>query len=54
MAEFEDQLKQTQSQQAKSWELRAANSDEEHNASLIAFYLTFGDVMSTDVLITCI
>ncbi len=32
----------------------AANSDEEHNASLIAFYLTFGDVMSTDVLITCL
>lgn len=32
----------------------AANSDEEHNASLIAFYLTFGDVMRTDVLTACL
>jgi len=29
----------------------AAVTDEDHNASLIAFYLTFGDVMSTDMLI---
>ena len=32
----------------------AANTDEEHNASLINFYLTFGDIMSTDELITCL
>jgi ureidoacrylate peracid hydrolase len=29
----------------------AAVTDEDHNASLNAFYLTFGDVMSTDMLI---
>ncbi len=29
----------------------AAMTDEEHNASLQAFYLTFGDVMSTDMLV---
>jgi ureidoacrylate peracid hydrolase len=29
----------------------AAANDDEHNASLIAFYLTFGDVMSTDRLV---
>ena len=29
----------------------AAANDEEHNASLIAFYLTFGDVMDTDFVI---
>ncbi len=29
----------------------AAVTDAEHNASLIAFYLTFGDVMSTDEVI---
>jgi len=29
----------------------AANSDAEHNASLIAFYLNFGDVMDTSALI---
>ncbi len=29
----------------------AAVTDAEHNASLIAFYLTFGDVMSTDELV---
>jgi ureidoacrylate peracid hydrolase len=29
----------------------AAATDEDHNASLAAFYLTFGDVMSTDMLI---
>ncbi len=32
----------------------AANSDAEHNASLIAFYLTFGDIMDTDMLCACI
>ena len=29
----------------------AAVTDEDHNASLCAFYLTFGDVMSTDEVI---
>jgi len=29
----------------------AAVTDEDHNASLCAFYLTFGDVMATDALI---
>jgi ureidoacrylate peracid hydrolase len=29
----------------------AAMTDEDHTASLIAFYLTFGDIMSTDMLI---
>jgi len=29
----------------------AAVTDEDHNASLAAFYLTFGDIMSTDQLI---
>jgi ureidoacrylate peracid hydrolase len=32
----------------------AAATDEDHNASLIAFYLTFGDIMSTDMLIDCL
>ena len=32
----------------------AAMTDEEHTASLIQFYLTFGDVMSTDTLIACL
>ncbi len=32
----------------------AANSDEEHNASLIAFYLTFGDIMDTRMLVSCL
>src|SRR5205823_6007906 len=32
----------------------AAMTDEDHNASLAAFYLTFGDVMSTDMLIACL
>ena len=32
----------------------AAVTDEDHNASLIAFYLTFGDIMSTDRLIACL
>ena len=26
----------------------AANTDEDHNAALSNFYLTFGDIMSTD------
>jgi len=29
----------------------AAMTDEDHTVSLIAFYLTFGDIMSTDMLI---
>jgi ureidoacrylate peracid hydrolase len=29
----------------------AAVTDEDHNASLCAFYLTFGDVMTTDTVI---
>lgn len=29
----------------------AAVTDQDHNASLCAFYLTFGDIMSTDMLI---
>jgi len=29
----------------------AADSDERHNASLIAFYLKFGDIMPTDLVI---
>ena len=29
----------------------AAGTDEDHNASLAAFYLTFGDIMSTDKLV---
>jgi ureidoacrylate peracid hydrolase len=32
----------------------AAVTDEDHNASLCAFYLTFGDVMPTDMLVTCL
>src|ERR1700751_1353569 len=32
----------------------AAMTDEDHNASLAGFYLTFGDVMSTDMLIGCL
>jgi ureidoacrylate peracid hydrolase len=32
----------------------AAATDEDHNASLAAFYLTFGDIMSTDMLIACL
>jgi ureidoacrylate peracid hydrolase len=32
----------------------AAVTDEDHNASLCAFYLTFGDIMSTDVLVACL
>ncbi len=29
----------------------AAVTDEDHNASLCSFYLTFGDIMSTDMLV---
>ena len=29
----------------------AAATDDEHNAALIAFYLTFGDIMPTDMLV---
>src|SRR5262249_4535680 len=32
----------------------AAVTDQDHNASLCAFYLTFGDIMSTDMLIACL
>ena len=32
----------------------AANTDEDHNAALNNFYLTFGDVMSTDFAIECL
>jgi ureidoacrylate peracid hydrolase len=32
----------------------AAVTDEDHNASLCAFYLIFGDIMSTDTLIACL
>jgi ureidoacrylate peracid hydrolase len=32
----------------------AAMTDEDHNASISSFYLTFGDVMSTDMLIECL
>lgn len=32
----------------------AANTDEEHNSSLVNFYLTFGDIMSTEEVIDCL
>jgi ureidoacrylate peracid hydrolase len=32
----------------------AALTDELHNASLISFYLTFGDIMSTDLAVACL
>jgi len=32
----------------------AANTDEDHNAALNNFYLTFGDIMSTDYAIGCL
>jgi ureidoacrylate peracid hydrolase len=32
----------------------AAHTDEEHNATLVSFYRTFGDVMTTDFLINCL
>ena len=33
---------------------RDAATDADHNASLIAFYLSFGDIMSTEMLIGCL
>jgi len=32
----------------------AANTDEDHNAALNNFYLTFGDILSTDFAIRCL
>ena len=32
----------------------AASTDEDHNGALIGFYLTFGDIMSTDMVISCL
>lgn len=32
----------------------AAMTDEDHSASLCAFYLTFGDIMSTEMLVACL
>ena len=32
----------------------AANTDEDHNSALSNFYLTFGDIMSTDFAIGCL
>jgi ureidoacrylate peracid hydrolase len=32
----------------------AANTDEDHNAAINNFYLTFGDIMSTDFAIDCL
>jgi ureidoacrylate peracid hydrolase len=32
----------------------AAMTDEDHNASLSGFYMTFGDIMSTNMLIGCL
>jgi ureidoacrylate peracid hydrolase len=32
----------------------AANTDDDHNAALNNFYLTFGDIMSTDFAIDCL
>jgi ureidoacrylate peracid hydrolase len=32
----------------------AANTDEDHNAALNNFYLTFGDIMSTDFAVECL
>jgi ureidoacrylate peracid hydrolase len=32
----------------------AAESDELHNASLVAFYLKFGDIMPTEMVIACL
>jgi ureidoacrylate peracid hydrolase len=32
----------------------AANTDDDHNAALNNFYLTFGDVMSTDLAVACL
>jgi ureidoacrylate peracid hydrolase len=32
----------------------AATNDDDHNASLVAFYLTFGDIMPTEMLVGCL
>jgi ureidoacrylate peracid hydrolase len=32
----------------------AANTDEDHNAALCNFYLTFGDIMSTEFALACL
>jgi ureidoacrylate peracid hydrolase len=32
----------------------AAHTDAAHNATLVSFYQTFGDVMTTDFLIACL
>jgi ureidoacrylate peracid hydrolase len=32
----------------------AAFTEEEHNSSLVAFYLVFGDIMPTDMLVSCL
>jgi ureidoacrylate peracid hydrolase len=32
----------------------ASMSDEEHNAALIAIYLTFGDIMPTEMVVSCL
>lgn len=32
----------------------AANTDEEHNSALVNFYLTFGDIMSTEEVAGCL
>jgi ureidoacrylate peracid hydrolase len=32
----------------------ASFTDEEHNAALTAFYLVFGDIMSSDLVIACL
>ena len=32
----------------------AASTDEDHNGALIGFYLTFGDIMSTDLAVACL
>jgi ureidoacrylate peracid hydrolase len=32
----------------------AANTDEDHNAALSNFYLTFGDIMDTDFAVACL
>ena len=33
---------------------QAANTDKDHNAALSNFYLTFGDIMSTDFAVDCL
>jgi ureidoacrylate peracid hydrolase len=32
----------------------AALTDEEHNASLVNFYVTFGDVLDTNDIVACL